>query len=211
MIQSLLTVLTPASSRALTTLAAVRDEIDAGADDTDARLTRWIAEESARIEARLGRVLVSEDVRETFRLDHRDRWHANPPDHLRLTRRPVTAIASAVVDGAILDPDRFETDAEAGLVFRLRGSRREPWCGRMIEVTYTGGYPSIGALPRPIEAACLGLIRHRWAARGRDPMLRSLAIPGVATEQYWVGSTGEEGDMPPEIAALLEPYRNPVL
>src|SRR6185312_6560578 len=211
MIQSLLTVLSPASSRSLTTLAAVRDEIDVGADDTDGRLTRWITEESARIEARLGRVLVSEDVRQIFRLDHRDRWDANPPDHLRLTRRPVTAIANVVVDGGALETDRFEADAEAGLLFRLRGSRRESWCGRVFEVTYTGGYPSISTMPRPIEAACLGLIRHRWAARGRDPMLRSLAIPGVATEQYWVGSIGEEGDMPPEITALLEPYRNPVL
>ncbi len=74
-------------------------------------------------------------------------------------------------------------------------------------VIYTAGYVSIAALPRPIEAACLGLVRHRWAARDRDPMLRSLAIPGVVTEQYWVGATGDDGAMPPEIAALLDPFR----
>jgi hypothetical protein len=43
MTQSLLTVLTPASNRALTTLAAVKDEIDTTGGDSDARLLRWIA------------------------------------------------------------------------------------------------------------------------------------------------------------------------
>ena len=71
MTQSLLTVLTPASSRALTTLANVKDEIDVTSDDSDARLERWIVEESERIETYLGRVLAQEVVQETFRLHDR--------------------------------------------------------------------------------------------------------------------------------------------
>ena len=208
MTQSLLTVLTPASSRALTTLANVKDEIDVTVDDSDARLERWIAEESERIETYLGRVLAQEVVQETFRLHDRANWLTGARDSLRLARRPVAAIASVEVDGVALATDDYELDAAAGLLYRLCGHRRVRWFGCTVVVRYTAGYASISALPRPIEAACLGLIRHRWAARGRDPMLRSLAIPGVATEQYWVGTTGEDGDMPPEISALLDPFRN---
>jgi hypothetical protein len=200
MTSSLLTVLIPASSRALTTLATVKDEIGITDDTADARLQRWIDEASERIETYLGRVLASETVRETFRL-------TGAPGSLGLARRPVTAIASIEVDGVTLASDQYEIDATAGLLHTISGDRRVWWFGRSVTVIYTAGYASISALPRPIEAACLGLLRHRWAARDRDPMLRSLAIPGVATEQYWVGATGDDGDLPPEIAALLDPFR----
>ncbi|MGE4043582.1 MAG: phage head-tail connector protein [Acetobacteraceae bacterium] len=200
MTSSLLTVLTPASSRALTTLATVKDEMGITDDAADARLQRWIDEASGRIETYLGRVLVSETVRETFRL-------SGAPACLRLARRPVTAIASIQVDGVTLATDQYEIDAPAGLLYPVRGEQRIRWFGRTVVVAYTGGYASVEALPKPIETACLGLLRHRWAARDRDPLLRSLAIPGVATEQYWVGAAGESGDIPPEIVALLDPFR----
>ncbi len=200
MTSSLLTVLIPASSRALTTLATVKDEIGITDDAADARLLRWIDEASERIETYLGRVLASETVRETFRL-------TGAPGCLGLARRPVTAIASIEVDGVTLASDQYEIDATAGLLHPISGGRRVWWCGCTVIITYTAGYVSVEALPRPIETACIGLLRHRWAARDRDPMLRSLAIPGVATEQYWVGATGDDGAMPPEIAALLDPFR----
>jgi hypothetical protein len=200
MISSLLTVLTPASSRALTTLATVKDEIGITSDEADARLQRWIDEASERIENYLGRVLASETVRESFRL-------TSAPHCLQLARRPVTAIASIAVDGVTLASSQYEIDGTAGLLYPVSGDRRVRWFACTVIITYTAGYASIAALPRPIEAACLGLIRHRWATRDRDPMLRSLAIPGVVTEQYWVGATGDHNDMPPEIAALLDPFR----
>ncbi len=200
MTSSLLTVLTPASIRALTTLATVKDEIGITDDAADARLQRWIDEASERIETYLGRVLAGETVRETFRL-------RGAPGCLRLARRPVAAVASIDVDGATLANDQYEIDATAGLLYSIGGDQRTRWAGCTVAVTYTAGYVSVQALPRPIETACLGLVRHRWAARDRDPMLRSLAIPGVVTEQYWVGATGDDGAMPPEIAALLDPFR----
>ena len=200
MTSSLLTVLTPASSRALTTLATVKDEIGITDDGADARLGRWIDEVSERIETYLGRVLATETVQETFR-------PAGSPGCLRLARRPVAAVANIAVDGVTLAGDQFEIDATAGLLYPISDGQRVRWFACTVIVTYTAGYASVAALPRPIETACIGLLRHRWAARDRDPMLRSLAIPGVATEQYWVGATGDQGDMPPEIAALLDPFR----
>ena len=119
----------------------------------------------------------------------------------------MTAIASIAVDGVTLTSDQYEIDGTAGLLYPMSGDRRVRWFACMVIITYTAGYVSVEALPRPIETACIGLLRHRWAARDRDPMLRSLAIPGVVTEQYWVGATGDDDDMPPEIAALLDPFR----
>lgn len=200
MISSLLTVLTSASSRALTTLATVKDEIGITDDAADARLQRWIDEASERIETYLGRVLASETARETFRL-------ADSSGCLRLARRPVTAIASIDVDGVTPASDQYEIDSTAGLLYLISGEQRVRWLACTVIVIYTAGYVSVAALPRPIETTCIGLLRHRWAARDRDPMLRSLAIPGVVTEQYWVGAAGDDGDMPPEIAALLDPFR----
>ena len=65
---SVLTVLTPATSRALTTLGTAKDELGISGTDDDARLSRWIDEASERIETYLGRVLASETVREIFRV-----------------------------------------------------------------------------------------------------------------------------------------------
>jgi hypothetical protein len=200
MTSSLLTVLTPASSRALTTLAAVKDEIGITDDVADMRLQRWIDEVSERIETYLGRVLASETARETFRL-------TGSPGCLRLARRPLTVIDTIDVDGVTLASDHYEIDATAGLLYPINGDRRVHRSACVVIVTYIAGYMSVAALPRPIETACLGLVRHRWAARDRDPMRRSLAIPGVVTEQYSVGAPGNDGDIPPEIAALLDPFR----
>ena len=105
MTSSLLTVLTPASSRALTTLATVKDEIGITDDAADARLQRWIDEASERIETYLGRVLTAETVRETFRL-------TGAPGCLGLARRPVTAIVSIDVDSVTLASDQYEVGAE---------------------------------------------------------------------------------------------------
>ena len=200
MTSSLLTVLTPASSRALTTLATVKDEIGITDDGADARLQRWINEASERIETYLDRVLTAETVRETFRL-------TDAPACLRLARRPVTVIDSIDVDGVTLASNQYEVDVAAGLLFLMNGPRRVRWFGCTVIITYTAGYVSVAALPRPIETGCISLLRHRWAARDRDPMLRSLAIPGVATEQYWIGAIGEGCDLPLEVAALLDPFR----
>ncbi len=43
---------------------------------------------------------------------------------------------------------------------------------------------------------------------GREhEITRGIGDFDLVTEQYWVGATGDDGAMPPEIAALLDPFR----
>lgn len=225
MIQSSLRVVTPATSSLLTTLEHYREEIATSAADTDSRILRWIAEESGRIEDYLGRPLMQEGLEETFyfatgsSFGTFSSWNApfvgqysnqtNPP--LVLSRRPVTGTPVCVLDDVTLDDDEFLVDAGAGLLTKMTGgddSLPSWWFGTRLVVTYTAGYETIDDLPRPIEAACLGLLRHRSAATGRDPLLRRLEVPGVAMEEYWIGGRGDDGDLPPEITSALARYRS---
>jgi hypothetical protein len=46
-----------------------------------------------------------------------------------------------------------------------------------------------------------------WAAKGRDPSVKSEEIPGVIRTDYWVGAVGEAGELPPRVVMKLAPYR----
>jgi hypothetical protein len=164
----------------------------------------------------LGRPLALETVVETFRppggtfrgggfLDH-----PRDADLLRLSRYPVTSISSVVIDGTALDPAAdWEIDAEPALLYRLGPfGTLAGWYGAVIAVTYAAGYALPDDLPRPIGQACLLLLRHRWMTGDRDPTIRAENVSGVIDTQYWVGGMpGENAAMPPEAAALLNPYR----
>jgi Phage gp6-like head-tail connector protein len=218
----ILTVVEPATTHDLTTLATVKDELGIRNSKSDARLRRYIREASAQIEQYCNRVFAAETVQEVWEGGvHRSWWFGytrfanislqNPEVRpLRVRRYPIISVTSIVVDGTALTPSTdFEIDADNGLIFRLYEGDgfRSLWFGERITIVYVGGYALLGSLPYPIEQACLTLIKHRWAARDRDPMLRSLVIPNVQEETYWVGATGDDGAIPPEVAGLLAPYR----
>jgi uncharacterized phiE125 gp8 family phage protein len=201
-------VTSPASSRDLTRLDTVKDELDIADDESDAKLTRWIREASGAIESYVGRVLAEETVVQTFRLEHR-LHEARKHEPLALQRYPVTAIA-AVVDpfGTTLVQDTdYELDPTTGLLWRLGGARRIRWVPGKTVVTYTAGYALLDGLPFPIEQACLTLLKHRWAAKTRDPMVKSEETVGVERMDYWVGQVGDNGALPPEVTGLLDPFR----
>lgn len=197
---SILTVITPAPTYDLTTLATAKDEIPS-TTISDATYVRYIREASDVIASYLGRVLAQETVSES--------WRCVRSSQLVLARYPVASIDSVTVDGTALAPTEYEANLAVGQLWRLSsdGSRRIPWCdGNHITVQYTGGYALLDSMPYAIEAACLSLIKHKVAARGRDPSLRSRTIDGVGQEQYWVGSTGGTPGLPDEVATWLEPF-----
>jgi hypothetical protein len=148
----------------------------------------------------LGRPLTLETVFETFRPPGGTFRGGGFPNHprdanmLRLSRYPVTSVASVVIDGTSLGLGPVGT--------------RAGWYGAVIAVTYVAGYSLPDDLPRPIGQACLLLLRHRWMTGDRDPTIRAENVSGVIDTQYWVGGMpGENAAMPPEAAALLNPYR----
>jgi hypothetical protein len=213
--KSIVTVLATAPSYDLTTLATAREELGAKRKN-DAKLRRWITDASAGVVDYLGRPLALETVVETFRppggtyrgngsLDH-----PRDAEVLRLSRYPVTSVSSVVIDGTELDPaSDWEMDPEPALLYRLGPfGTRAGWYGAVIAVTYAAGYALPHDLPRPIGQACLLLLRHRWMTGDRDPTIRAENVSGVIDTQYWVGGMpGENAAVPPEAAALLNPYR----
>ncbi len=219
MVGSIFTVVVPASTHDLTVLDTVKDELDITNSSQDARLNRWIAEASGFIESYCNRTFAEEQVSELWRSNgHMGRFHHHHHHHegvgfLQLRRFPVTTIDSITEDdGTALTSDDYEIDAERGWLWRMSGQVsgvggcRRLWCASKLVVTYTAGYALLDGLPYGIETACIEAIKHRSAARSRDPNLKMQEIPGELVQQWWVPGANEDG-VPPEIKAMLDPHR----
>lgn len=199
----ILTVVTPAPSKALARLEQVREELGpAGADASDDQLRRRINVASGRIARYCGRELVEETVEEAFTEPRRT-------PVLILDRTPVSAVLAVTENDVALVASDFEVSATAGLLYRKAGGTRCHWpCGRIV-VRYTGGYRPMDGLPFEIEQACLLLVTLDQYAQGRDPLLRSETVDGIGAVGYALPGAvgGLEGGMPGDVAALLDPYR----
>lgn len=198
----MLIVTTPATSQALTTLAAVKAALDmTGSNDDDAFLSDTINRVSAVIARFCRRTFALETVTETLRLNR------HTPEVV-LSRFPVVAVSAVTVGGIALDSSEFETDSERGILYRIDANRRFIcWPSDVIEVTYSAGYilPSEHdrTLPEDIEKAAIMLCKIDYYARLRDPLLKSDAVEGIITQTFWVGGSG----LPPDVEMLLQPYR----
>lgn len=205
---SFLTVTAAATTRDFTTLATAKLEMGITDTSSDALLQRWISASSANVEAYLHRQLAAETVREEFR---QRVGEAKVLGSVLLDRRPVTSITSVTVDGSLLDPAEYQVNT-ASMLFRLTADERADWDFRKLVVVYTAGYSLIGVLPRPIEQATLLWIKHRWASKDRDPSLKSIVIPRVQEETYWVGGgSSKTPGVPDEIAGMLDAFADEVL
>jgi hypothetical protein len=201
--QRLLTVTSAATSRSLTTAAAVEQEI--GAADA-AYVARLIAQASAAVASHLLREVARETVQEVFRLSDRE-------PHLPLERAPVASIASIVEDGVTLASGDWEADLQAGLLYRLDSDTRIPWCAEKVTVAYSGGWLLPGQtganLPAEIERATLVTIAAWAASHGRDPQLRSESAEGIGS-QSWLDPRSEHRGLPWQVAELLAPWRRSI-
>lgn len=208
-----LTIITPATSKNLTTLARVKQELGQTTSKNDTLLTGYIATAS-RAAARYCRgEIVSEEVSDRFRaypiIDSASL--TNLPRKIYLSRTPVTAIASVTEDGIALvqdtDYELHGVDQVAYLV-RLCNDYPIPWAFRKTVVQYTAGYALGTTLEPDIEQAVVEMVKDMWSAQKRDPLIRSEEVQGVGRIDYWVGPTsGDSEDWPPKITALLAPYQ----
>ena len=217
-IHSTTTVIVPAKSRDLTTLAVAKDELQITGSSYDKRLKRWITEELAAIERYCGRRLVNETLEQTFsfRLDVGQRTE------LRLALWPVTEIVSVTWDGTVLTPDQWQLDGEAGLLRRWDATQDcwVPWFDypawyypiypSTVVVQYRGGYTLGLDLPPDIEAAALMQLQYRKTAGSRDSTIRSESVPNVLTVTYATPTSGPSGGndaLVPAACARLDPHR----
>lgn len=111
----------------------------------------------------------------------------------------------------ISDYDPSEPDFSKSWLTRLFLLDETPrrWSGLPILVNYQAGYPTI---PDDLSDACLQLVKAKWFARTRDPMLRSENVAGVYEAAWWFASgPGSSGQFPPDVEAVIDRYRVPTI
>lgn len=209
---SKLTITSASSAVALTTLERVKSELGIAGQESDGLLTTKIGEASSDIESYIDRVLRQETVTQLF-------WDFRGCsfDGLILDRYPVASISSVTRDDVLVDGAEYRVIEESGLLYRLTADGYpSKWnAGKAISVESVAGYKLPGEagrnLPAVIEAACVELVSSFWTARGRDPLIRAEDVPGVGRVEYWVGSVGATGSLPPSVEEKITPFRRPVI
>lgn len=190
-------VTVPATDRALVTLDDLREQLRVRPTDTanDAWLTKVIARCSRQAERYCNRIFVPQGYADSFMGNS-----GNAGDPLILSQAPIDPdTLVTTLDGTVLDAAEYALDAFAGLLYRTAG-----WSmSNSLLVAYTAGFDPV---PPDVEQAVLNLCVGENASRGRDPMLRSSENPGIGRQEYWVGGLPGGAAIPPEIAALLDPY-----
>ncbi|MFK8250657.1 head-tail connector protein [Ancylobacter terrae] len=194
----MLTVIEPATNRNLTTLLAVKAELDLQHEKDDVYLLEMIGQASAAIEAWCMRALVAETVREVIHL-------VEPSATLLLERCPVISIASVTIEGGALPADQYEADAGAGIVYRLSsGGSRTRWSAGRVVIDYAAGFAVPAGIPPDLNRAAVLAVRGAYLNRARDTAIKSEEIPGIITASYWSPSS-----LPLEVIQLIERYRAP--
>jgi uncharacterized phiE125 gp8 family phage protein len=224
--RSVVQIVAPAASEALTTLARVKSELKIKTGEHDEILNAKIAEASSDVQAAIGKRLPREDVVETywhddavlpFTVSRSSRFGVPAETTLFLTRTPVSEIDSVMVDDIQLEPSEYRLDPDAGLLDRLSTDGYPcAWCFcKSVIVAYTAGYVLPGNpgrnLANGIEGAVVALVSDYWASRGRDPTLRSETIPGVIQREFWVGAVGDPELLPPRVLASIAQFRRPAI
>lgn len=211
--QSIATVTGAPAATRLTSLDRMKAELGVTDSASDALIAAKIDEASSDIEAHLARTLSRATLTETFWPDKG--WECVRA--LVLARAPVVSVTSVTVDDVALDASAYRLDAEGGRLFRLDASGYPThWeFGKSAVVVYTAGYllpeEAGRTLPHALEGAVIELVQSYWLSRGRDPMVRGEDVPGLGRVDYWVGSVGAAGELPPSVMAKISPFLRIVL
>jgi uncharacterized phiE125 gp8 family phage protein len=203
------TVTTAPEATRLTTIDRVKLELDIEDSESDALLGAKLDEATSDIEAHIGRTLSRATLTQTF-------W-GEPycTEYLMLDRRPVVSVTSVTVDDIAIDASEYRLDKDTGQIYRLDTSGFPSfwsWC-KSIAIVYSAGYllpeQDGRTLPHALEAAAISLVSSYWQSRGRDPLVKSEDVPGLGSFEYWVGSVGESGSLPPDVESKIAPFRRP--
>ncbi|HVI27618.1 hypothetical protein [Hansschlegelia sp.] len=199
----MLTVVTPAASRRLTTVEHVRADLGLdAASPTAEQIERFIDQASAAAARFCRRTFARETVLQTVRGCDLRRG-------VILERGPVASIASVTWNGGALSPAEFEVDR--GVVHRLSASgERFAWWGSSLAVQYVAGFVLPGEngadLPADVERAAILLVGAAFSTQSRDPLVKSEDVDGLGSISFWVpGSRSMLAS--PEAEQLLKPYR----
>lgn len=202
----ILTVTTAATDLLLLTEAEARQATGKASGD-DAKILQLRKAVSAAITSRCN-VWASGAVPPTLRLEtlsQQDRLEC-PLEQIRLVRRPVIEITSATENGTALASTDYELESSTGLLRRLCSDYPSWWCPPKVVVTYRAGWATV---PENLRSAAMKLATVVWTEAGRASGLKSVEIPDVITEEYWVGPS-DDPLFSKEIEDLLADYINPL-
>lgn len=179
---------------ALVSLAEVKAHLGIEGDADDAVLSSLIARASAAIVSYLGFDPNAGEYRETTET-------VTGQHYVVLSRVPVSSITAVTVDGAALSENDTRLDAASGLLARLASGRSRTWEGRaVVAITYEAGFTET---PADLQQACLTLVSAEWAARGKDPGLKSIGIGSISLTYF----TPDAVPSVQTVKHLLDPYR----
>jgi hypothetical protein len=219
-----LTVVVPAASRQLVSLADAKDALSLADDAQDAQVQKYIDRASALIAAEVRAPLGVEVLSEVFRLTPYPAAFVGPygqPLNARvkpivLARSPVVSVSAVMDFGGTLDPANYECELGSGLLYRLWSGVRTAWTAPPVTVAYSAGYvlpddlqPGAGpALPLDIQQVCLDLITSAWMRKGRDIELQYELVQDVGRNQYFPRTTSATMALDEAMCAVLAPYVN---
>lgn len=211
-LQTIVSVEEAAESTDLITLADLKVDLNINSVDQDVWLSRCIQRASAYIANYCNRVLVQETVREQIFPD-RDSYPYQVPNARRiigLTRWPVISVASLTEYGnALTEGTDFLVEKDTGQLIRLQPVTALPmlWGTWPLVVVYTAGYANI---PADLQDACSRLVKKANINRTRDTTVKSEEVSGISRTEWWISTGADGGNMPPDIADLVDNYRVPV-
>lgn len=204
---SLLSVTTTASDLALLTIEELRAAVGVTDTKSDAALKMLGARVASLITSNGCNVrsdgvnpptLRKETLSETFRL-------GCETEYLILARRPIVSITSITHCDAALDTDEYEILAGAGMLRRLCNDYPAYWSAGKTVVVYEAGWATV---PDDLKLQAALAVKLYWSRDQRDPMLKSLSVPGVVDETYWVGALDGMA-LPQDILDGLGRFMNP--
>lgn len=206
------TVTVPATNYDLVDLDTVKDELSITGGASDARLKRYITAASAAAAQYCNRVFAVETVQDVIDLE-RDPFPWQVPggtETLQASRWPILTLSSLVDDtDTLIDGTDFRSDLPKGLFYRL-----SPFIGSVVDwpavpvtLIYQAGFATV---PADVEDAVIRMVRSRWFAKGRDPMVREINVPGVLEQQFWIPTGTDAGAMTPDVTDILDNYRVPL-
>lgn len=198
--RSIFSVTTPAAETSLLAINELRAAVGVGDSSQDEALMTLGRQVSEAIANACGvasdgvfpSTLLSEACAEVFVLDR-------SAVRLRLSRRPVSEVASVTIAGETLDSGAYELDRPTGFLFPACGL----WHGCRVSVAFTAGFTTV---PASLKLAATKLATAFHAESGRDPNLKRIDIPDVMEKEFWV-SPASDPLLSAEILDALAPYK----
>ena len=132
---------------------------------------------------------------------------AAAPPFVLIVENPKSTVPTPLAEGV-----DFVVDLARGQIARLDTNTvyARNWPDVPLLVQYVAGFNPV---PDDIQDACIRLVKSRWFARQRDPMIRQENIAGVSETAYWFGAgpDNKASNIPPDVEGILSNYRQPVV